>query len=274
MKGARLRRASFIIFAVALLSLELTALNTPGEAFATQSPSPDQPKAPSPQPYVPFSASKSILIISLGGDDATRGKLLATFTQRLEKLQQSAPLPLIAQPQWTLSDLVSACQDHQDEISGAFIITLLSVSSGVRSHFISRTNHTTVTASAAFAECTPDKTNSPKGSLQIVWASGQATEDGKASTLLPLNGLAILLSAVFVFLAFAPSKTATTQTTTVFPTPAPLPAAGVVSQRQQTGTSTTNVSQLGTIGTAFLAQSFSYSNSLAVLPTNDDSKEA
>jgi hypothetical protein len=146
---------------------------------------------PSPSPSIPFSfavpssaakgdKSKVLFILAVGADSATRQKAVALLGRELQTNQTAlmdfqtgsqkmvdSTLSLVLEPDWSVSDYITACSNVSDSvspvssISGALIIGLDGVVSYTDERFIWRDNRTAILGTLLYSICEPPATPSP-----------------------------------------------------------------------------------------------------------------
>lgn len=272
-----LRRYLALLAAFSLL-LCAALTRAAGIASADGTPSPSVP-------VITFSNAFGhvIFVISTDGDVPTRNKVAASLIQQLQAYSIVDNATLVSEPSWTIADYVRQCDADPGHTDGAFLINVTASAVTGKDKFLYRRTKTEIAGSTLYAQCfaqpvvaVPQGHGANEPALNVatnttyVWASGLKDGEYYQNTWTVLPALATVLTAGAAVMTFVPSKTAITATTQIYPTRTPVPPGGETSQAVSTAESQTNVSALGSIATAFLANSVNYTNQSTALPTADE----
>src|SRR5580704_17190721 len=199
---------------IAFLAIILCSMTLPTNSLAQVSPSP----SPSSPAFIPFhilaepheTPGPVLYVMAVGGDSATAKKVVANLAYQLQEnrflyIQETTNsahalglVTVVPEPQWGISDYVSACMSSADlaaagnqETAGAMIVNLTAVSTYTIPHILyGRTNHTDLQGTLAYSRCikpTPSPTPSgspvPLTSTPTSWRYFTRDSKGKVSTV-------------------------------------------------------------------------------------------
>lgn len=148
----RFRRSIAAALCAAILS------GTHPQAMAADQAASPAPASSSAMPFMPFQtpegkARKVVYVLATSGDAPTRARFVSTLTERLQTGYDLATTILVPQPDWGVSDYISACQNFPANTSGALIVGIGATTSGAHSYFVGRSNWTQIHAVLLYSRC-------------------------------------------------------------------------------------------------------------------------
>jgi hypothetical protein len=189
-----------------------------------------------------------------GGDEPTKSKLLASFTERMQKLKTKNAAHFIAEPGWDLSYAAKACAKPKAGnvyYDGVLVVTLVSSSYWVTHRIFQQAHSSAVDASVWYAQCKVDDSTD----IAYVWGEPLAYEVGSDSVT-NLAPLTLLLPLVAVYQAVSPTRAVETDT------------VAAPTTTKTTITANGSGSNVGSLAGTLVGASLNYGNTLN--PTTND----